>query len=100
MIIEDHLVSIIIPIYGVEIYLKKCIESVLNQSYSNLQIILVNDGSKDNCAEICEHYSKLDSRIIITKMQIANDCIFISFREKKLINRKIPIGLKPSSMIL
>jgi glycosyltransferase involved in cell wall biosynthesis len=65
MIIEDHLVSIIIPIYGVEIYLKKCIESVLNQSYSNLQIILVNDGSKDNCAEICDHYSKLDPRIII-----------------------------------
>lgn len=65
MIIEDQLVSIIIPIYGVEIYLKKCIESVLNQSYLNLQIILVNDGSKDNCAEICEHYSKLDPRIII-----------------------------------
>jgi glycosyltransferase involved in cell wall biosynthesis len=65
MIIEDQLVSIIIPIYGVEIYLKKCIESVLNQSYINLQIILVNDGSKDNCPEICEYYSKLDSRIII-----------------------------------
>jgi glycosyltransferase involved in cell wall biosynthesis len=65
MINEDKLVSIIIPIYGVEIYLKKCIESVLNQSYSNLQIILVNDGSKDNCAELCEHYSKLDARINI-----------------------------------
>ena len=65
MINEDQLVSIIIPIYGVEIYLKKCIESVLNQSYSNLQIILVNDGSKDNCAEICDYYSKLDPRIII-----------------------------------
>jgi glycosyltransferase involved in cell wall biosynthesis len=65
MIIEDQLVSIIIPIYGVEIYLKQCIESVLSQTYQNLQIILVNDGSKDNCAEICEHYSKLDPRIII-----------------------------------
>lgn len=65
MINEDQLVSIIIPIYGVEIYLKKCIESVLNQSYSNLQIILVNDGSKDNCAEICDYYSKLDPRIIV-----------------------------------
>jgi len=65
MIIKNQLVSIIIPIYGVEIYLKQCIESVLNQSYSNLQIILVNDGSNDNCANICEHYSKLDSRIII-----------------------------------
>jgi len=65
MINEDQLVSIIIPIYGVEIYLKQCIESVLNQTYSNLQIILVNDGSKDNCAKICEHYSNLDARIII-----------------------------------
>ena len=65
MIIEDQLVSIIIPIYGVEIYLKQCIESVLNQSYSKLQIILVNDGSKDNSGEICEYYSKLDPRIII-----------------------------------
>ena len=65
MTIEDPLVTIIIPIYGVEIYLKQCIESVLNQTYSNLQIILVNDGSKDNCAEICNHYSKLDARIII-----------------------------------
>ena len=65
MINEDQLVSIIIPIYGVELYLKQCIESVLNQSYSKLQIILVNDGSKDNSGEICQYYSKLDARIII-----------------------------------
>ena len=56
MIIEDQLVSIIIPIYGVELYLKQCIESVLSQTYQNLQIILVNDGSRDKCGEICDYY--------------------------------------------
>jgi glycosyltransferase involved in cell wall biosynthesis len=65
MIIKDKLVTIIIPIYGVELYLKQCIESVLSQTYSNLQIILVNDGSKDKCGEICEYYSKFDTRINI-----------------------------------
>ena len=65
MITENQLVSIIIPIYGVELYLKQCIESVLKQTYSNLQIILVNDGSKDNCGEICNYYASIDSRIIL-----------------------------------
>jgi glycosyltransferase involved in cell wall biosynthesis len=69
MIIEDQLVSIIIPIYGVELYLKKCIESVLSQTYQNLQIILVNDGSKDKCSEICDHYATKDARIQIIHKQ-------------------------------
>lgn len=63
MIIEYPLVTIIIPIYGVELYLDKCIESVLSQTYQNLQIILVNDGSKDKCGEICDNYAAIDSRI-------------------------------------
>jgi len=65
MIIEDQLVSIIIPIYGVELYLKQCIESVLSQTYQNLQIILVNDGSKDKCSELCDYYAIKDTRIQI-----------------------------------
>lgn len=69
MIIEDQLVCIIIPIYGVELYLKQCIESVLSQTYSHLQIILVNDGSKDKCGEICEYYANLDSRITLIHKQ-------------------------------
>ena len=56
-------ISIVIPIYQVEDYLKRCIDSVLSQTYSNLQIILVDDGSKDKCSEICDLYSKKDSRI-------------------------------------
>lgn len=69
MIIEDQLVTIIIPIYGVELYLKQCIESVLSQTYQNLQIILVNDGSKDKCGEICDYYAKKDTRIQIIHKQ-------------------------------
>lgn len=56
-------VSIVIPIYNVEKFLSKCIESVINQSYSNLEIILVDDGSADNSGVICDNYSKQDSRI-------------------------------------
>ena len=69
MIIENQLVSIIIPIYGVELYLKQCIESVLSQTYQNLQIILVNDGSKDKCGEICDYYATKDARIQIIHKQ-------------------------------
>lgn len=56
-------VSVIIPVYKVEKYLKRCIESVVNQSYKNIEIILVNDGSPDKCGEICDAYAKIDSRI-------------------------------------
>ena len=69
MIIEDQLVTIIIPIYGVELYLTQCIESVLSQTYQNLQIILVNDGSKDKCGEICDYYAKKDTKIQIIHKQ-------------------------------
>ena len=56
------LISVIIPVYKVEKYLPKCLDSVLNQSYSNLEIILVDDGSPDNCGEICDEYAKQDER--------------------------------------
>lgn len=57
------MISIIIPIYNVEGYLSRCIDSVLNQTYKNLEIILVDDGSPDNCGKICDEYAKKDSRI-------------------------------------
>ena len=56
-------VSVIIPIYKVEKYLSRCIESVLDQTYQNLEIILVDDGSPDNCPYICDEYEKKDQRI-------------------------------------
>lgn len=57
------LVSVIVPIYNVERYLKACIDSIINQTYSNLEIILVDDGSPDKCPEICDEYARLDNRI-------------------------------------
>ena len=57
------LVSIIIPVYKVEAYLDECVRSVMNQTYRNLEIILVDDGSPDRCGEMCDDYSKEDSRI-------------------------------------
>lgn len=57
-------ISVIIPIYNTGNYLEKCVNSVINQTYKNLEIILVNDGSTDNSNEICENFKKEDSRII------------------------------------
>ena len=57
------LISIIVPVYNVEQYLRDCIESIINQSYRNLQIILVDDGSLDDCPRICDEYACKDHRI-------------------------------------
>lgn len=57
------LISVILPIYNVEDFLPQCLDSVINQTYQNLEIILVNDGSTDSCPQICEEYAKKDSRI-------------------------------------
>lgn len=62
------LVSIVIPIYNVEKYLKEAINSIINQTYKNIEVILVNDGSVDSCAKIIEGYRSVDSRIrVITQ---------------------------------
>ena len=58
-------VSIIVPVYNVQKYLKECLKSLTNQSYNNLEIILVDDGSTDNSGKISDEYAKKDSRIII-----------------------------------
>ena len=61
--VKGKLVSVIIPIYNVEQYLKRCVDSVINQTYKNIEIILVDDGSPDNCNKICDEYAKADKRI-------------------------------------
>lgn len=60
---DKPLISIVIPIYNVEKYLTRCIDSVINQTYSHLDIILVNDGSKDNSGNMCDEYKNKDFRI-------------------------------------
>lgn len=61
----DHCVSVIVPIYMVEPYLKRAVDSIRNQTYQNLEIILVDDGSKDQCGRICDDYAKADNRIVV-----------------------------------
>ena len=58
-------ISIIVPIYNCEKYLKRCLESIINQTYNNLEIILLNDGSSDNSLKIIKEYKKKDNRIIV-----------------------------------
>ena len=59
------LISIIVPIYNAEKYLKQCVDSLVNQTYTNLEIILVNDGSKDSSKKICDEYAEKDTRITV-----------------------------------
>lgn len=62
---SNPLISVIVPIYKVEEYLQTCIDSIIKQTYPNLEIILVDDGSPDRCGEICDAYATQDSRIIV-----------------------------------
>lgn len=57
------LISIIVPVYNVEKYIHECVDSIINQTYKNIEIILVDDGSPDNCGKICDEYAEKDSRI-------------------------------------
>ena len=59
------LISIIVPIYKVEPYLRQCVDSIVNQTYTNLEIILVDDGSPDTCSQICDEYAAKDNRITV-----------------------------------
>lgn len=58
-------ISVIVPIYNVEDYLTRCLESIIHQTYDNLEIILVDDGSPDQCGNICDKYKEKDERIIV-----------------------------------
>ena len=62
-------VSVIVPIYKVEKYLDRCVNSIINQTYKNLEIILIDDGSPDNCPKMCEDWAKKDNRIIVIHKQ-------------------------------
>ena len=59
------MINVIVPVYNCEDYLEQCLDSIINQSYQNLEIILVNDGSTDNSLNICNKYKKIDKRIIV-----------------------------------
>ncbi len=58
-------ISIIVPVYNVEPYIHKCVDSILAQTYSNIEVILVDDGSPDNCGIICDEYAEKDDRVVV-----------------------------------
>ena len=61
--VEMPLVSIIVPVYNVEDYLEQCISSILEQTYKNIEVILIDDGSGDRCPDICDEFAQEDCRI-------------------------------------
>ncbi|WP_175629937.1 glycosyltransferase family 2 protein [Bacteroides acidifaciens] len=63
------IISVIVPIYKVEKYLRRCVDSILSQTYKDLEVILVDDGSPDRCGEICDEYKKCDSRVRVVHKQ-------------------------------
>lgn len=67
----EDLISVIVPVYKVEKYINKCVDSIINQTYTNLEIILVDDGSPDNCGNICDEYAKKDNRIKVVHKENA-----------------------------
>lgn len=113
-------ISIIIPVFNVERYLRKCIDSVINQTHKNLEIILIDDGSTDKSGLICDNYAQCDSRIIVVHKKngglssarntgieiskseylffldsddyISEDCIESLYEPMKKVNAKLSIG--------
>ncbi|WP_458457662.1 glycosyltransferase family 2 protein, partial [Pseudobutyrivibrio sp.] len=63
MMMNQGLVSVVLPIYNVEKYLDRCMESVVNQTYRNIEILMVDDGATDSCPDICEKWAKKDERV-------------------------------------
>ena len=62
---QERLVSVIVPIYNVELYLPRCINSIINQTYKNLEVLLVDDGSPDESGKIADEYASRDRRITV-----------------------------------
>lgn len=98
---QNDLISIIIPVYKVEEYIDECVNSLINQTYKNIEIILVDDGSPDSCGDICEKYKEMDSRIVVLHkkngglsdarnagMQIANGNYFVFVDSDDYVSNK------------
>ena len=71
---NNDLISIIVPIYKSENFINKCVDSILNQTYNNIELILVDDGSPDNSGKICDEYSKKDSRVVVIHKKNGGTC--------------------------
>ena len=72
---EKRLVSIVIPVYNVEKYLKRCIQSILNQTYENIEVLLIDDGSKDSSGDLCDRLAIKDERIVVIHQKNAGQAV-------------------------
>lgn len=66
---KDLLISVVVPVYNVEKYIHQCVDSILTQTYKNIEVILVDDGSPDNCPAICDEYAQKDNRVKVVHKQ-------------------------------
>ena len=82
-------VSVIVPVYNAEKYLRRCVDSILNQTFEDFELILVNDGSKDSSADICDYYSEKDKRIIVIKKNKGGGYHLPVMRHLKLLRGSI-----------
>ena len=80
---NNPLISVIVPVYNIENYIARCIESIRNQTYDNLEIILVDDGSTDNSGSICDYYAGLDERIKVIHKKNGG---LVSARKEGIVN--------------
>ena len=71
---QEKLISIIVPVYNVEKYLEQCLDSIIGQTYKNLEIILVDDGSTDSSGAICDRYAEQDKRIRVIHRENGGVC--------------------------
>ena len=71
---SKSLISVIVPVYKVENFLDRCVESIVGQTYENLEIILVDDGSPDNCPAMCDEWAEKDSRIRVIHKENGGLC--------------------------
>ena len=82
--------SIIVPVYKVEQYIHKCVDSILNQTFTDFELILVDDGSPDNCGKICDEYAQKDERIrVIHKESLPKRQVYrCNFNLQEILERE------------
>ena len=94
---HNPIISVIIPIYNIEKYIGRCLTSIIDNSYRNLQIICVNDGSKDNSLSILKEYTQKDSRIKVINQE--NSGVIAARNNAAAINFFIMVNLILSSFL-
>lgn len=93
--LEQPLISIIVPVYKVEKYLKRCVDSILTQTYQNMEVILVDDGSPDNCGAICDRYKETDNRVVVIHIY----CYVENADQSYIKNGSMPIPVRQEQLL-